>query len=765
VTATKSEPEQTEFRFLVEGMHCASCVSKVEKSLLEIPGVTSASVNLATREARLVHPAGSLNDSPIRAALEAIGFSYERLATGAQERTEQQAARQRALRKQRQTFLWAVPPALLVMIISIADLQFAGRNWMLLSLTVPVVCWAGLPFFTSAWKSLKHGRADMDSLIALGTGTAFANGLVATITPGLWSKPPPVYFDAATMITLFVLLGRLLEERAKGKTSQAVDRLLGIQVKSAHVIRDGREQQVDLDDVLVGDRLVVRPGERIPVDGTILEGASTVDESMITGEPLPGTKTPGDEVIGGTLNQTGSFHFRAERVGDQTMLQQIVGLVRDAQGSKAPIARLADRISGYFVPFVIATAGLTFLTWWLVAPAETAFQSAVLAAISVFIVACPCALGLATPTAVMVAMGQGAEHGILIKDGEALETAHKIDVILLDKTGTLTTGHPAVTDVEPREGVQREQLLSLAASLEQSSEHPIAQAIADCARQENVPLQTVQQFQAVPGHGAEGSIAGNRVYVGNVKLMRDRNVELGHLDERVDALAAEGKTPILIAVEDRALGLIAVADPVKPTSAAAVRELKRLGIDVVMVTGDHVNTAHAVALQVGIDRVFAQLLPHQKSEEVKKLQGCSSVRKTVAMVGDGINDAPALAQADVGFAIATGTDIAIEASDVALVGNDLNGVVTAIQLSRRTMRIIRQNLFFAFIYNSLGIPIAAGVFYPVWHMMLPPMFAAAAMAASSVSVVTNSLRLRNFRPKKSQFVNEETRRESRSGCA
>ena len=734
-TTAEKAYETTESRFLVGGMHCASCVSTVEKSLKALPGVTDAVVNLATREACVVHGLDGPREALFREAIVSIGFFYKEIPRDEQQRSEQAEACVREFRNRLRTFLVAAPLAVAVMVLSMLDLQFPGVNWLLLALTLPVVCWAGRPFFIGAWNALKHGRADMDTLIAMGTGTALVTSFVATIAPEIWAGELPIHYEAAAMITAFILLGRLLEERAKGKTSQAIEKLLGLQGSTAYVLRDDRELEVSVDEVVVGDRVIVRPGERIAVDGKILEGSSNVDESMISGEPMPASKSIGDQVIGGTLNQTGSFQFRAEKVGSETMLQQIVGLVRDAQGSKAPIARLADTISGYFVPVVLAIALFTFVVWMCVAPVGDRFQLAVTAAVSVLIVACPCALGLATPTAVMVAMGQGAEHGILIKDGAALERAKKIDVILLDKTGTITEGHPTVTDVEPCDGVQENRLLSLTAAVESQSEHPIAQAVVQYAKSAGISYPAAEEFRTVEGHGAQARIDGNHVLVGNARLMQENGIDAGLLAARVDALAADAKTPVLIAEENRLLGIIAVADPIKQSSVQAIRELKKLGTDLVMVTGDHEKTARAVARQLEIDSFVAQVLPRQKAEEVRKFQ---STGRTVAMGGDGINDAPALAQADVGFAFGAGTDIAIEASDITLVGGDLNGVVAAIQLSRRTMRTVKQNLFFAFIYNSLGIPVAASA-------VLPPMFAAAAMAASSVSVVTNSLRLRKFR--------------------
>jgi len=742
-TTTGNSTTKTESRFLVEGMHCASCVNQVEKSLKALPGVVEATVNLATREACVRHGPDGSHETQFREAIDRIGYTYKEIPRGEKERTQEALIREREFRNRFRTFLVAAPLAVTVMVISMLAEKTIGVNWLLFTLTLPVVCWAGKPFFMGAWKALKHGRADMDSLIAMGTGTAFLTSLTATIAPEIWVGDPPIYYEAAAMITTFILLGRLLEERAKGKTSQAIEKLIGLQAKTAHVFRDGKEVELPLDEVVVGDQMIVRPGERIAVDGVIVEGSSSVDEAMITGEPIPVTKSIGDFVIGGTLNQSGSFQFQAEKVGNETMLQQIVGLVRDAQGSKAPIARMADTISSYFVPIVLAIALLTFVVWMFVGPLTDRFELAMTAAVSVLIIACPCALGLATPTAVMVAMGKGAESGILIKDGEALERAQQLDVILLDKTGTITAGHPTVTDIVPCAGIDKNHLLALTAAIEQHSEHPIAQAVVQFAAEQSLSLSPTSEFRAVEGHGAEATVNGNRIRVGNEKLMRDNGIDVKAMVDCLNALAADAKTPVLVARDDRLLGIVAVADPIKESSIGAIRQLKQLGADLVMVTGDHEKTARAVARQLEIDSVVAQVLPGHKAEAVRKFQ---STGRTVAMVGDGINDAPALAQADVGFAIGVGTDIAIEASDVTLVGGDLNGVVAAIRLSRRTMRTVKQNLFFAFIYNTLGIPIAAGVFYSLWHVLLPPMFAAAAMAASSVSVVTNSLRLRKFQP-------------------
>lgn len=735
-----SETEQHETRFLVDGMHCAGCVGKTENALNAVAGVASASVNLASKEAHVEfaqqsHP----TESQLRDAIEGLGFKFVPVTSDAEARTLKQEAQQQTVRDLLRRVAVAVPLAVTVMAIQMSGVKFAGREWVMLALTVPVVGWAGGVFFVRAAKAARHGRADMDTLIAVGTGAAFLTSVVGTLAPTIWTGDPPNHYDAAAMITAFILLGRLLEERAKGRTSRAIDELLDLQAKSAHVIRDGEEVELPLDQVTLGDVLVVRPGERIPVDGELTDGTSSIDESMLTGEPMPVDKSVGDEVIGGTINRTGSFHFRAEKVGSQTTLQQIVRLVRDAQGSKAPIARLADRVAGVFVPVVIGIALVAFTVWVSIGPV----QDALLVAVSVLVVACPCALGLATPTAVMVAMGKGAEQGVLIRDGAALETAHKLDTILLDKTGTITAGHPAVTDIEASDGVDTNRLLAIAAALESPSEHPIATAIVAYAKEEKVKFASADEFQTTIGQGISAIVEGESALAGNATFLKSHSVDVSSLERRADEWGSQGRTPIFVAAAGRLLGMIAVSDPIKPSSKNAIAQFARLGLEVVMVTGDHRATAQFVAKEVGISEVRAEVLPQDKADVVRTLQQADCL---VGMVGDGINDAPALAQADVGFAIGSGTDVAIESGDVTLVGSDLRSVAAAVRLSHRTMRIVRQNLFFAFVYNAVGIPLAAGLFYPVFDQFLPPMFAAAAMAASSVSVVTNSLRLRSFDP-------------------
>ncbi len=594
----------------------------------------------------------------------------------------------------------------------------------------------------------------MNTLVAVGTGAAYGYSALVTLAPGLVVPPgymapgeamagmrmAPVYFEAAAVIITLILLGRLLEARAKGKTGDAIRRLMGLQARTARVVRSGgSEVDIPIEQVVTGDFIIVRPGEKIPVDGRVLDGDSAVDEAMLTGESLPLEKAAGDDVFGGTMNKTGSFRFVATKVGRDTVLQQIVRLVEEAQGSKAPIARLADVISGIFTPIVLGIALLTFLIWFFASPVDTRLATALMTSVSVLIIACPCALGLATPTAVLVGTGRGAELGILIKGGEALETSRKLQTIVLDKTGTITQGHPVLTDVISLSGMDDREVLRLTASAENKSEHSLASAIVDAAKARGIVLTDASAFEAVAGHGVLATVDGHAMLIGNRKLLSSRGVPLDGLDERFENLAVAGKTPMLIAIDGKLAGVIAVADPVKPESAEAIRELRALGLEVAMLTGDARRTAEAIALQVGIDRIFAEVLPAEKVAYIKQLQ---SEKRIVGMVGDGINDAPALAQADVGFAIGTGTDVAIAASDITLIRGDLRKVATAIQLSHVTMRTIKQNLFWAFIYNLIGIPLAAGAFYPLTGWLLSPMIASAAMSLSSVSVVTNSLRLR-----------------------
>ncbi|MDQ3803209.1 MAG: heavy metal translocating P-type ATPase [Acidobacteriota bacterium] len=621
--------------------------------------------------------------------------------------------------------------------------------------TLPVLAWSGRQFFESAWNGLRNHNTNMDTLVALGTGAAWAYSTVAALAPGLFpAGTSGMYFEVAVIVIALILLGQALEMRAKSRSSAAIRKLLELQAKTARVVRGGRELDLPIEDVVVGDTVLVRPGEKVPVDGRILEGESAIDESIVTGESVPVDKRPGDAVIGSSVNKTGAFTFRATKVGADTALAQIVEMVQRAQSSKPPVGRLVDKISSYFVPSVMILGVLTFLAWFNFGP-EPAVNFAMVTTVAVLVIACPCALGLATPISLMVGVGKAAEHGVLIRNGEALETASRLDIVVLDKTGTLTKGQPELTDVLPLEGFDERELLRLAAVADRRSEHPLAEAVVGGARARGVEVGEPERFEAVPGHGVEAVVEGRRVAVGNRKLMARESVPLGEFEARAARLADEGKTPMFVAVDGRAAGVIGVADTLKDDSVAAVSALRRLGIEVVMITGDNERTARAIARQVGITRVLAEVLPEEKARQVEKLQAEGTARegragrgaRLVGMVGDGINDAPALAQADVGFAIGTGTDVAIEAADVTLVGGSLRGVVTAVEVSRATLRNIKQNLFGAFIYNVLGIPVAAGALYPVLGLLLSPIIAGAAMAASSITVVANANRLRLFEPR------------------
>ncbi|MDF7814861.1 heavy metal translocating P-type ATPase [Hymenobacter sp. YC55] len=740
----------------IEGMTCASCASFVEKSLSRTPGVQNAMVNFATEKATVHYLPDQASPTTLKEAVVKAGYGViERVPdTSAAERNAE-IDRQKAVayQKLKRRFWVALGLAIVIMPLSMlmlwpALMQRVNMQWLnytLLVLTLPVLLYSGREFYVSAWNGFKHRAANMDTLVAVGTGAAFLYSLAATVVPGFFTSRgimPEVYYDTTATIIALILLGKVMEMRAKTQTSAAMKALLGLQVKTARVVRpNGQELDVPIEQVQLGDTVVVRPGEKVATDGVILEGHSSLDEAMLTGESLPVEKKVGDAVFGATLNKTGSFRFRVTKVGADTMLSRIVKLVEDAQGSRAPIQRLADKVSAIFVPTVVVVAILTFVLWFDLATVATRLPLALVNFVAVLIIACPCALGLATPTAIMVSTGKGAEHGVLIRNAEALEKAYQVNTVLLDKTGTITNGQPAVTDfVAP--GQDAKHLLHLIAAVERQSEHPLAEAVVRYADAQHAAKVSATGFRAVEGKGAAATVAGQAVLIGNRRLLADEGVALSpELVTQAEQLLDQAKTVLYAAVAGEAVALIGVADSVRETSAAAIRKLQALGIEVVMMTGDNPQTAAQVASQVGIKRYFAEVLPGDKAGKVKELQ---MEGRIVAMVGDGINDAPALAQADIGLAVGSGTDVAMEAAGITLMRSDLNGVVTAIELSRQTIRTIRQNLFFAFIYNILGIPIAAGLLYPVLGWLLSPMLAAGAMALSSVSVLTNSLRLRAF---------------------
>jgi Cu+-exporting ATPase len=754
------------------GMSCASCANSIEEAIRSVPGVSECYVNFGAEQATLTYDPLRTDLEEIQNAVDAAGYS----ALPLQEQdlmTEEDDAEKAARLAQSHDLtrrVWVGGLISILLIIGSLPMMtglslpfiptWLHNPWLQLVLTAPVQFWCGRSFYINAWKAFKRHAATMDTLVAIGTGAAYAYSLFATAFPGFFTAQglkPEVYYEAATVIITLILLGRLFENRAKGQTSEAIRKLMGLQARTAWIVRNGREMEVPIAAVLVGDEILVRPGEKIPVDGAVIEGSSMVDEAMVTGESVPVKKQPGDEVIGATLNKTGSFKFRATRVGKDTFLAQIVKLVQQAQGSKAPIQRLADQVTGWFVPAVIAVAIATFIIWFNIMGNLTL---ALITTVGVLIIACPCALGLATPTSIMVGTGKGAENGILIKGAESLELAHKLQTVVLDKTGTLTQGKPTVTDFVTVNGTangNEMKLLRLAASVEQNSEHPLADAVVQYAQSQEVKLTQSQNFNAIAGSGVQGYVSGQLVQIGTQRWMTELGIETQSLQQHWDRLEYLGKTVIWIAIDGKVQAIMGISDALKPTSANAVRRLQRMGLEVVMLTGDNRRTAEVIAREVGIKRVMAEVRPDQKAAVIQSLQigqnssiqnPKSKIRnRIVAMVGDGINDAPALAQADVGIAIGTGTDVAIAASDITLISGDLQAIVTAIQLSRATMRNIRQNLFFAFIYNVAGIPIAAGILYPFFGWLLSPIIAGGAMAFSSVSVVTNALRLRNFKPK------------------
>ncbi len=728
-----------------------SRVQELEKIVRTIDGVLKALINPTAGTIEIEYIPGQIGMRDIRRTIEKAGFRLPQQVEGRSALDIEKEAREKELAELRTKLITSAVLSVLVMLGSFQDMLpipalVPNRTmWFILFiLATPVQFWAGRHFYQNAWASIKHGSTNMNTLVVVGTSSAYGYSVVLTFFPkllGHYGGHGGAYYDTATMIITLILFGKYLEARAKTRAGEAIKKLMGLQPRTARVIRENAERDIPIEEVESGDLIVVRPGEKIPVDGIIRNGYSTIDESMLTGESLPVDKKRGDTVIGATINKTGTFTFEATKVGRDTMLSQIIRMVQEAQGSKAPIQRLADYISSIFVPTVITIGLVTFFTWYFFGPSETRFTFALLNFIAVLIIACPCAMGLATPTAIMVGTGKGAEHGILFKNAESLERAQKIDTVVLDKTGTLTRGEPRVTDVI-RDGMSEKEILFYAGSAEKGSEHPLGEAIVLAAAEKGITLEQADEFEALPGHGVRANLKGKDIMLGNERLMSDNKIEVNALRTEAEKLSSHGKTPMFVAVDKRAVGIVAVADTLKEHSKEAVTGLKDLGLEVVMLTGDNKKTAQAIADELGIARVLAEVLPQDKMDMVKKLQAEGRV---VAMVGDGVNDAPALTQADVGIAIGTGTDVAIEASDVTLIKDDLRVVADAMRLSRRTMQTIKMNLFWAFFYNVIGIPVAAGVLYPFFKILLNPMFASAAMAFSSVSVVSNSLRLRRFR--------------------
>lgn len=728
--------ERADFKVL--GMSCVACANRVEKGLKSMPGVYSASVNFAAEQAMVDYNPAEVSTAQMQEKIQKLG--YEALAKDEGNQDREKEAREAEVKRQRFRLilsaglsfplLWAMVLHFFGIMSPVSDLLM--NPYLQLALATPVQFIAGWEFYRGAYAALRNGSANMDVLVALGTSAAYFYS-IANVLRGV----PDLYFETSAILITLIILGKLLEATAKGRTSEAIKALMGLQAKTARVIRNGEEADIPMEAVQVGDIIVVRPGEKVPVDGVIIEGNSTVDESMLTGESIPVDKKSGDQVVGATINKLGTFKFKATKVGKDTALAQIVKIVEEAQGSKAPIQRFADVVSGYFVPTVVALAVITFLAWYFILDAGN-FSRALVNFTAVLVIACPCALGLATPTSIMVGTGKGAENGILIKGAEHLENAHRLTTIVLDKTGTITKGEPEVTDIVTLGAVTEAELLPLALAAEKNSEHPLGQAVVRYSAGKASAITEPESFSAIPGHGVEAVVSGRKVLVGTRKLMSDNDIAVEQIFSQIETLEKQGKTVMIMAIDGQGAGLIAVADTVKEHSKEAIADLQAMGIEVWMITGDNERTAKAIASQVGITNVMAEVLPQHKAEKVANLK---REGKTVAMVGDGINDAPALATANVGFAIGTGTDVAIEAADITLMRGDLRGIVAAIRLSRATMRNIKQNLFWALIYNTLGIPVAASGF-------LSPVIAGAAMAFSSVSVVSNALRLKRFKPYK-----------------
>lgn len=748
-----------ETTFIISGMTCASCSQAVEKAVNQLEGVKKADVNLATEKLNVSFDEQVVRAADIIEAVEAAGYEAK-VASDTSEREETKAKKQAEITRMWQRFFYSAiftVPLLYVSMGHMIGLPLPSIidpmmnpvifSFLQLILTIPVMVF-GWPFFKVGFKTLIKRHPNMDSLVALGTSAAFIYSLGATVAVALGESQyaMDLYYESAAVILTLITLGKYLEARSKGKTSEAIEKLMGLQPKTARVIRDGAEMEVPIETVQVGDTIIVKPGEKLPVDGIVTAGKTSIDEAMLTGESIPVEKTAGDAVIGASINKNGTIQYEATKVGEDTALSQIIKLVEDAQGSKAPIAKMADIISGYFVPIVIVISILSGLSWFIAG--ESGLFSLTIA-ISVLVIACPCALGLATPTAIMVGTGKGAENGVLIKSGVALETTHKLDTIVFDKTGTITEGKPVVTDILSVNGMSEKELLQLAASSEKGSEHPLGEAIVRAAEEKQLTFLPVDQFEAIPGRGIDVLIDNQMLLAGNKKLMTERGIALAEIDQASDRLATEGKTPMYIAIDGEMAGIIAVADTVKPHSTEAIEKLHQMGIEVVMITGDNKRTAEAIAQGVGIDRVLSEVLPEDKANEVKKLQ---AEGKKVGMVGDGINDAPALAQSDIGLAIGSGTDVAMESADIVLMRSDLMDVPTALELSHATIRNIKQNLFWAFAYNVIGIPIAMGLLHIFGGPLLNPMLAGAAMSFSSVSVLVNALRLKRFKPSRVKVV-------------
>lgn len=728
--------------FAVKGMTCAACVAAVERALKAIDGVMNATVNLASEKASVEYIPTLVSFTDFKRVIAESGYNAEEITE--EYIDKERELREREFRELKKRFIISACLTLPVIVSSIVSLPILSNWFALLLLSTPVQFWAGMRFHRAAWSALKHRTSNMNTLISVGTFAAYIYSVIATFLPSLFEKggiTPDVYYDTSATIITLILLGRLLEAKARGRTSEAIKRLMRLQPKTARVLRDGLEKDVLIGEVTAGETVIVRPGERIPVDGEIIKGFSTVDESMLTGESLPLEKSIGDTVFGGTINKAGSFKLRATKVGSETALGQIIRLVEEAQGSKAPIQRLADKVASVFVPSVISIAIITFIAWFFFAP-EGSFPLSLMNFIAVLIIACPCALGLATPTAIMVGTGRGAEKGILIRDAEALELAHKVQCLVLDKTGTITKGQPEVTDIYVSAEMNEKEVLLMAASAERFSEHPLGEAIVREALKRGSEFIEATDFIAIPGGGVKATVRSRHIFIGNQKLMEAEGADIKEFLPVSERFSEEAKTPVFLAIDGKVVAVIAIADTIKEGSIKAIRDLREMGIKVTMLTGDHRKTAQAIARIVGVERLFSEVHPQQKVEVIRSLK---KEGKVTAMVGDGINDAPALTEADIGIAIGTGTDIAMEASDITLIKGDLRGVVEAIKLSKQTMRTIRQNLFWAFFYNVIGIPIAAGLLYPFGGPLLNPMIASAAMAFSSVSVVTNSLRLRKKR--------------------